>query len=79
MLAGYGLGVLDDGTYEAMVFDATDTDGGVTVELTIIAGEHKGEVVSVRSDDWAGDSLDLLGVPATITVVDGRPSVTFEA
>jgi len=71
--------VLDDGTYDALVFDAEDRDGGgVAVELTILAGEHKGEVVSVVAADWAGDPLDLLGIPATLTVADGRPEVTFE-
>lgn len=71
--------MLDDGTYEALVFDADDADGGgVAVELTIIAGEHKGAVVSVVSPDWTGDALDLLGIPATLVVTDGRPRVTFE-
>jgi hypothetical protein len=71
--------VLDDGTYDALVFDAEERpEGGVAVELTILAGAHKGEVVSVASPDWTGDPLDLLGIPATITVADGQPSVTFE-
>jgi len=71
--------VLEDGTYDALVFDAEARDeGGVAVELTILAGEHKGEVVSVVSEAWTGDALDLLGIPATITVVGGQPTVTFE-
>jgi len=70
--------VLEDGTYDALVFDADVRDGAVAVELTILAGEHKGEVVSVVSPDWTGDALDLLGIPATLTVVDGAPSVVFE-
>jgi len=71
--------VLEDGTYDALVFDADERDGGgVSVELTILAGEHKGEVVSVSSPDWTGDALDLLGIPATLTVTDGEPQVTFE-
>jgi hypothetical protein len=71
--------VLEDGSYDAIVFDADeDADGGIAVELTILDGEHKGEVVPLRTDDWGGDALDLLGVPATITVTDGRPSVRFE-
>lgn len=72
-------GVLEDGTYDALVFDADDgPDGGVVVELTILAGEHKGAVVSVASPDFTGDALDLLGIPATLTVADGSPSVVFE-
>ena len=73
--------MLDDGTYDALVFDADDdpeSDVGVTVELTILAGEHKGAVVSLRTDAWSGDALDLLGIPATLTVADGIPSVVFE-
>ena len=71
--------MLDDGDYDAIVFDAEESDGGgVTVELTILAGEHKGEVVSMRTETWSGDVLDLLGIPATITVAAGSPSVRFE-
>lgn len=70
--------MLEDGTYDALVFDADERDGAVAVELTILAGAHKGEVVSVVSTDWAGDALDLLGIPATLTVADGEPTVTFE-
>lgn len=71
--------VLDDGTYDAIVFDAdTDDAGTVTVELSILAGERKGEVVSLQTVDWAGDPVDLLGIPATITVAGGTPSVRFE-
>lgn len=72
-------GVLEDGDYDAIVFDAdVDLGGALTVELTIIGADHKGEVVSLRTDGWSGDALDLLGVPATITVADGAPSVHFE-
>ncbi len=70
--------MLEDGTYDAIVFDADDADDGISVELAVLAGVHKGEVVSVRAAGWSGDALDLLGVPATITVRDGRPAVRFE-
>ena len=71
--------MLEDGTYDALVFDADEhPDGGIAVELTILAGPHKGEVASIVSHDWAGDALDLLGIPATLTVTDGQPRVTFE-
>jgi hypothetical protein len=48
------------------------------VELTIVAGAAKGEVVALRATGLPGDPLDLLGVPATITVRDGVPAVRFE-
>jgi hypothetical protein len=48
------------------------------IELTIVAGAAKGEVVTLVARNLAGDPLDLLGVPATITVRDGSPAVRFE-
>jgi hypothetical protein len=72
--------VLDDGTYEAIVVDAEELDGGaIGIEITIIAGEHKGEMVTVRAEGLDRDALDLLAVPATLTVADGAPSVALEA
>jgi len=74
-----GTGALADGTYDALVVDAeAGDDGSVGVELTIVAGPAKGEVVALRTAGLTGDPLDLLGVPATITVRDGEPSVRFE-
>jgi hypothetical protein len=72
--------VLSDGTYDTIVVDVSEEDGGaVAVELAIAAGEHRGDVVRVvdRSPD-IDEPLDLLGVPATLTVEHGEPSVTFE-
>lgn len=72
-------GALPDGTYDALVIDAAEhDDGSVSVDLTIVAGPSKGEVVTLLASGLAGDPLDLLGVPATITVSDGSPSVRFE-
>ncbi|HEY8545748.1 MAG TPA: hypothetical protein VIL36_11895 [Acidimicrobiales bacterium] len=71
--------VLEDGTYDALVVDATEVDGGAArVDLTIVAGPHKGEVVTVRGDGLGDRALELLGVPATITVTEGTPHVRFE-
>ena len=71
--------VLEDGTYDALVVDATAADdGSARVELTIVAGPHKGEVVTVRGGGLGARALDLLGVPATITVSGGSPRVRFE-
>ncbi len=70
---------LPDGTYDALVVDAAEhDDGSVSVDLTIVAGAVKGEVVTLRATGLTGDALDLLGVPATITVTGGTPSVRFE-
>jgi hypothetical protein len=71
---------LDDGSYDALVVDAEVTDDGwCRVELTILDGAHKGEVVAVRTDGVDDDrALDLLGIPATLVVEGGVPAVTFE-
>lgn len=74
---------LPDGSYDAIVVDATvvdDADGSsdTRVELAILAGPHKGEVVAVRTRGVDGDALDLLGIPATLVVTDATPSVVLE-
>lgn len=71
--------MLEDGTYDAMVFDVDDSQDGVTtVSFTIVSGPHRGEVIALRSAATEGDPIELLGIPATITVVDGAPKVRFE-
>ena len=73
-----------DGDYDAFVIDAvddpTDDDSGSVqrLDLTIVAGELKGQVVSVSSDVSMGDFVDLVGMPATLTVRDGMPTVSID-
>lgn len=71
--------MLDDGTYDVLVVDAdVDAEGVVHVEVTILAGEHKGEVVSVAAAGLRRDPLDLLAAPGTLTVADGSPRLALE-
>ena len=71
--------VLPDGSYDALVVDVDDgASGALVVELTILAGEHKGEIVTVRAVGTGRDPLDVLGIPATLVVAGGQPVVTFE-
>jgi hypothetical protein len=71
--------VLDDGTYDGIVVDAEATgDAGVRLEVTILGGAHKGEVVVLHAAGLAGDPLDRLGMPVTLTVVGGEPRVAFD-
>jgi len=71
--------MLDDGTYDALVVDATDRpDGGVELDVTVLAGPHKGEVVTIVATGLGRESFDLLAVPATLTVASGEPSIVLE-
>jgi hypothetical protein len=71
--------VLPDGTYSALIVDATTGDGGVVhVEVTITMGEHKGDVVRLAGRFPGKDELDLLAVPATLVVSDGQPRLTLD-
>jgi hypothetical protein len=73
------LTVLSDGRYDALVVDAGRGDDDVVVlELTILAGDHKGDVVAVRATGIDDDPLDLLGLPATLIVAGGEPAVTID-
>jgi hypothetical protein len=79
---------LDDGTYDAMVIDATTIDDATAVdsrgatatriELVITSGAHKGEALDVTAHGLARDPLDLLGVSAKLTVREGTPHVEFQ-
>ena len=70
--------VLPDGTYDAFVVDVTVSDEVATLELTILAGEHKGEVVAVAAAGLGRSDTDLLGMPATLVVENGVPAVTID-
>lgn len=71
--------LLDDGDYDAFVLDAADdSDGGTRLDLTITVGEHRGRVLSIAASTRLGDPIELLGMPATITVAFGSPSVRID-
>ncbi|MGH9185854.1 MAG: hypothetical protein ACRD0U_08600 [Acidimicrobiales bacterium] len=70
--------MLEDGTYDAFVIDAEADDEAVRLDLAILGGDHKGEVVSVRASGLTGEPLDLLGLPGTLVVADGEPRVTLD-
>ena len=71
---------LPDGSYEALVVDiAPVADGrGARLELALLDGSHKGEVVLVRSAGLDPDDLTILGSGARVSVVAGVPGVRLE-
>jgi hypothetical protein len=87
--------MLEDGRYDVFIVDATaddataddgaavdrpDGDGSRWVlELTVLAGAHRGEVVTVRAAGLRGGEADLIGMPGTLTVVNGEPSLRVDA
>lgn len=74
--------MIADGTYDAFVVDVEDTSTGDdrshVLELTILNGDHKGELVSVTAKGLRRSDIDLLGMPATLTVAGGEPSVRID-
>lgn len=73
--------MLPDGTYDVFVVDAEAIPGevdGLRLELTILAGEHRGEVVSMRASGLGVEEVDALGMPGTLTVAAGHPSIVLE-
>jgi hypothetical protein len=72
--------MLDDGAYDVFVVDAAATGTGdeLHLELTILAGVHKGEVLSMRARGLGISDIDALGTPGTLTVEGGQPSVVLE-
>ncbi len=71
--------MLPDGTYDVFVVDAEAVEPtGLRLDLTILAGEHKGELVSMRADGLGVGELAALGLPGTLTVTSGEPSLVLE-
>ena len=70
--------LLPDGSYDAVVVEATAMGSGVVIELTIVAGDLRGEVVALQAPAGDRDPLDLMGLPATLTVSGGSPHLEIE-
>jgi hypothetical protein len=79
--------VIADGNYDVFIVDATpltETEEPIEpsvrwrLDLTILAGEHKGEVVTINATGLDGSEFDLIGMPGTLVVADGRPAFTID-
>ena len=66
---------LSDGRYDAFIVWAESRDDDhIAFDLTITTGSHKGEVLTVIMRSRA-DPIALVGLPCTLEVVDGEPSI----
>ena len=74
------MNALPDGAYDVVIIDAEIIDEStMRVELLLVAGEEKGNVVALRGPHLASDATSLLGLPATMRVVNGVPRVVLDA
>jgi hypothetical protein len=73
--------MLSDGTYDAFIVDARDGEEisrAMHIELAITSGARKGDVISMRATNMQRDAIALIGMPATLRVVDGKPHLTID-
>jgi hypothetical protein len=70
-----------DARYDAIVVWCDDRDDTtVAVDLAITAGDHKGDAVTVVAARRAlrgRTPLDVVGLPCTLVVRDGAPSIEW--
>ncbi|MFV0315634.1 MAG: hypothetical protein ACK5O2_01570 [Microthrixaceae bacterium] len=73
---------LEDGTYDVFIVNADDLPDGdsrtTALELTIVSGPQRGGTMALSAPSWLGEPVDLIGMPATLTVSDGQPSVRID-
>ena len=74
-----GAPVLPDGSYEALIIDASELDdGALALDVTLLDGLHKGALVTVRATGLDVDALELLALPCMLVVADKNPRVTLD-
>jgi hypothetical protein len=70
---------MPDGRYDVFIIDAEIIDEStMRIELMMVTGDDKGNVFALRGPLLAPDPIDLIGLPATMTVTDGVPSVSVD-
>ena len=70
---------LPDGRYDVFVIDAETIDEmTMRVEIALVSGGDRGNIIAVRGPHLADDPVSLLGLPGTLDVRDGVPRLTIE-
>lgn len=71
-----------DGRYDVFVVDADEApdlaDDAMRLSLTVLSGPHKSHVLDLVARGLGWSSIDLIGMPGTLVVTDGRPQVTID-
>ena len=73
--------ILDDGTYDAFIVDAREDEEisrAMHIEVAITSGARKGDVINMRALNMQRDAIALIGMPATLHVVDGQPRLVID-
>lgn len=72
--------MLEDGTYDVLVVDAEPTgeEDALRLDVTVLEGAHKGEVVTLFSTGLGVSDVDALAMPGTLTVLAGDPSFAID-
>ena len=68
-----------DGTYDVFIVDAETIDETtMRVEIAMVSGDDKGDVIAMLGPHLARDPIELLGLPGTLIVRDGVPRLEVE-
>jgi hypothetical protein len=71
---------LPDGSYDVFIVDADEADTGDALRLcvTIVGGDHKGDVVDLTATGLGVDAIEAMGMPGTLTVAGGAPTLEID-
>lgn len=70
---------LPDGRYDVIVVDAeTFDETTIRIELAMVDGDARGDVIAIRGRRGASDPITLLGLPGVLVVENGVPSFSVE-
>ena len=68
-----------DGSYDVFIVDAETIDEStMRVEIAMVSGDDKGDVIAMRGPHLARDPIELLGLPGTLIVRDGVPRLEVD-
>jgi hypothetical protein len=73
--------MLSDGNYDVFIVDAREDEEilrAMEIDVAITSGAHKGDVITMRATNMQRDAIALIGMPATLRVVDGMPRLTVD-